>query len=181
MTARAGFFGKVPALGDFVSGGLARPAEDAIEAWARSGMARLKEARPEDWLQAYLVAPVWRFAARIAGDARVGVWCPSVDAVGRYFPMVVAAAPSSGAAPGWFDRAEELARAALRPEGFDLERWRAAVSALGPGPDDLEAGAWVRADGDGGRPAMTLAADIAEVDFIQLVGADDAGVDRRAV
>ncbi len=48
----------------------------------------------EAWLSAWLEAPVWRFAltAGICGpDAALGLWLPSVDSAGRYFPLTVAA------------------------------------------------------------------------------------------
>lgn len=129
----AGFFGKVPARGDFVERGLPRPLTDALETWAKAGLASFAERRPQSWLQDYLVSPVWRFAGECSGGSWAGVLCPSVDAAGRYFPLAIATEQaSSGAGHDFFEDAEELARSALKPEGFDLVAWAARVSALKP-------------------------------------------------
>uniref|UniRef100_UPI0013C2CB68 type VI secretion system-associated protein TagF n=1 Tax=Pseudomonas viridiflava TaxID=33069 RepID=UPI0013C2CB68 len=45
------------------------------------------------WLDAYLVSPLWRFAvpANLLGSQPVaGVMMPSIDRVGRYFPLTIA-------------------------------------------------------------------------------------------
>jgi type VI secretion system protein ImpM len=56
-------------------------------------MAESQSALGPDWLDAWLEAPIWNFALSpgVCGpDAAVGVWVPSVDRVGRYFPLMVA-------------------------------------------------------------------------------------------
>jgi type VI secretion system protein ImpM len=92
--AAAGFHGKIPARGDFVAIGLPRsftdPWHDWIEGMLASSRARLDAA----WLPAWLEGPVWRFALTpgICGPAAVvGLSLPSVDRVGRYFPLTLAA------------------------------------------------------------------------------------------
>ncbi|MBB4286258.1 type VI secretion system-associated protein TagF [Roseospira goensis] len=93
-----GFFGKLPAHGDFVRRGLDHAVAAAWDGWLGALMMALREDLGEDdWLDAYLTGPVWRFAtggglAGLDGVARTGVLVPSVDRVGRYFPLVIAAA-----------------------------------------------------------------------------------------
>ena len=46
------------------------------------------------WLPAWLEAPVWRFAlipGTCGPGAVLGLWLPSVDRIGRYFPLTLAA------------------------------------------------------------------------------------------
>jgi type VI secretion system protein ImpM len=92
--AAIGFLGKIPARGDFVRVGLPREFADAWDAWMERMLAASRSALGEDWLSAWLEGPVWRFAlsAGTCGpDAVLGLWMPSVDRVGRYFPLTVAA------------------------------------------------------------------------------------------
>lgn len=91
-TAPAGWFGKLPMLGDFASRRLPdafiRPWDD----WLQPGLAAAKESIGERWLDLYLTFPVWRFVmpAGLVGDAGwIGVFLPSVDRVGRCFPLTI--------------------------------------------------------------------------------------------
>ena len=97
-----GWHGKLPALGDFVSRRLAPEFITPWDAWLSSGLHALRSAAPASWLQAYLASPSWRFllqpgalpgAGPGAGStAWAGVLMPSVDRVGRYFPLTLAQA-----------------------------------------------------------------------------------------
>ena len=94
VTWRPGFCGKIPSRGDFVRFGLPNGFVEPWEEWLRAGLVASRAAMGEDWLAAWLEAPVWRFALApgVAGaDTAVGVWMPSVDRVGRYFPLTLAA------------------------------------------------------------------------------------------
>ena len=91
-TAPAGWFGKLPMLGDFASRRLPdafiRPWDD----WLQPSLAAAKESIGERWLDLYLTFPVWRFVmpAGLVGDAGwIGVFLPSVDRVGRCFPLTI--------------------------------------------------------------------------------------------
>jgi type VI secretion system protein ImpM len=89
-----GFHGKLPARGDFVRSGLRRDFCDAWDGWVQRGMAASREALADGWLPAWLEAPVWRFAfaAGVCGsEAAIGLFLPSVDRAGRYFPLAIAA------------------------------------------------------------------------------------------
>src|SRR5229473_1881218 len=99
--AAIGFCGKLPARGDFVTSGLPRRFTEAWHDWLQPVLAASRRALGEDWLAAWLEAPIWRFALSpgICGpDAVLGLWMPSVDRVGRYFPLTFAAVtPGAGA------------------------------------------------------------------------------------
>ena len=95
QTPWRGFFGKIPQAGDFVGTGLPRAFETTLHDWLRAAMRESQAALGRGWLDAFLVTPVWRFALGpgIAGpDPVAGVMMPSVDRVGRYFPLAVAVA-----------------------------------------------------------------------------------------
>jgi type VI secretion system protein ImpM len=142
-----GFYGKLPALGDFVTRRLPREGFlDTWDTWLSEGLRQTREAMGDAWLPTYLTSPVWRFAisAGVCGpDPWAGVLMPSVDRVGRYFPLTLAVPlPKGTAAIGvaacdpWFAKAEALALSALE-DPFDLETFDHAVEDLGapPAPD----------------------------------------------
>ena len=144
--AKSGFFGKLPARRDFVTGSLPRSVVDPLYACLEEGLVRSRELIGEDWLDAYLNMPVWRFAlaAGLCGeDAVGGVLIPNLDKVGRHFPLAVLALLPGAPSPvevsldlaGWYDAAEALALSSLEP-GFEFERFECAVEALTvPEPD----------------------------------------------
>jgi type VI secretion system protein ImpM len=116
-----GFAGKVPARGDFVHAGLPRDFNDPWHDWQSTVIAGSRVLMGETWLAAFLEAPVWRFVlpAGLCGPrAAVGLIMPSVDKVGRYFPLTFAAlteggTPDAAAWSGWLDAVEDLGRLAL--------------------------------------------------------------------
>jgi len=120
--AHGGLFGKLPARGDFVRLGLPGGFVAPWDAWLRTVIPASRERLGPDWLPAWLEAPVWRFslAAGLCGaDAVVGVLLPSVDRVGRYFPLTLAVLPARGgaeASDAWLDAAEAAGFAALEQD-----------------------------------------------------------------
>lgn len=91
---RVGFYGKLPARGDFVCENLRRDFVDSWDAWWQRGFRALQSERPEEWRAAWLEAPVWHFVLPpgVCGKSGVvGLWMPSVDSGGRYFPFTIAA------------------------------------------------------------------------------------------
>jgi type VI secretion system protein ImpM len=116
-----GFSGKVPARGDFVHAGLPRDFEDPWHEWQSTVIAGSRTLMGAIWLEAFLEAPVWRFALPpgfCGPRAAIGLIMPSVDKVGRYFPLTFAALsntgmPDAAAWSGWLEAVEELGRAAL--------------------------------------------------------------------
>ena len=95
--ATLGFCGKLPARGDFVTSALPRRFVEPWHDWMQGALAASRETLAEDWLPAWNEAPIWRFALSpgICGpDAALGLWMPSVDRIGRHFPLTFAALAS---------------------------------------------------------------------------------------
>ena len=110
-----GFAGKIPARGDFVHAGLPRDFTDPWHDWQSLVIAGSRTLMGEAWLDAFLEAPVWRFIlppGLCGARAAVGLIMPSVDKVGRYFPLTLAALPDAGTPnaddwSGWLDAVED--------------------------------------------------------------------------
>ncbi len=165
-----GAFGKMPALGDFFRLSPPPGFVEAWDPWLQARLLDLREALGAGWREAYLGAPIWRFTLSpgLAGGAAVlGVLMPSVDRVGRDFPLTLMAAVPGGvsafglhaAGEAAFADLEELALAALG-DGMDLERLGAGLAGvalpgavaprvLGRGPGHLALAA-----GAGAAPAL---------------------------
>lgn len=138
------WYGKLACLGDFAARRLAQPQVGVLDRWLAEGVAASRAALGEHWQGVYLTAPVWRFgwAPGLLDDAWwFGVMMPSVDNVGRYFPLVVLqAVPGPPAEPvallrleRWFAAVAEAALATLQP-GASVERFEAALGAVAPLP-----------------------------------------------
>jgi type VI secretion system protein ImpM len=169
-----GFYGKLASHGDFVTRRLPPGVAAAWDRWLQAAMQASREQLGPGWLDAYLTGPLWRFALAPGlcdEQAWAGVLMPSVDRVGRHFPLVLAAGVA-GALPlaqwledadGWFERMEDLALSTLGT-GFDFASFDAALAALGPpaaAPAVGFAGAhgWqLPLDGDAGAAAEAVAA-----------------------
>ena len=121
-----GWHGKLPSLGDFASRRLDDTFIEPWDGWLAAGLLALREAAPESWLEQYLASPSWRFLLMpgvlpAAQGAWAGVLMPSVDKVGRYFPLTLVLPLGDG--PGntqqmaglwhWLGRLDDLARDAL--------------------------------------------------------------------
>jgi type VI secretion system protein ImpM len=124
--ARVGLFGKLPARGDFVRIGLPGSFIEPWDAWLQRGIDAARRTMGERWLPAWLEAPVWRFAlppGACGQEAVLGLMIPSVDRVGRYFPLTMAATypadrtvPGGAAADVWLDACEAAGRMALEQD-----------------------------------------------------------------
>jgi type VI secretion system protein ImpM len=107
-----GWYGKLPSTGDFASRRLSHELIEAWDRWLAEELAELRQQAPDDWLNAYLESPTWRFVlgAGLLGEAQpqplAGVLMPSVDRVGRYFPLSIIA--PLGSLPGSTDQADVL-------------------------------------------------------------------------
>ena len=83
-------FGKLPSHGDFVARGLS---DDQAAAWDDYLTASLSDAAMlEDFDDLYAKAPAWRFVADLDGATMCGIIAPSVDKVGRQFPILAGVA-----------------------------------------------------------------------------------------
>jgi type VI secretion system protein ImpM len=140
VKAHSGFYGKLPARGDFLSRGLAQSFIDPLEGWMQLAIAKSRAALGVEWLDRYLTCPIWRYAFSrgVCGDAAyVGIMMSSVDSIGRYFPFTIACPVDDGLAiieiaqreEDWFARAEDIAVAGLEDD-IDLEDFARAVNAL---------------------------------------------------
>lgn len=137
-----GFFGKVPARGDFLSRRLPANLATAWEQWLQVLTATVREAAGADWPEAWLTAPLWHFAlgeALAPPHGAAGVLVASADRVGRMFPFTVVgpcdpAAPADPAALAeWAQAVEAMVLDALE-DGFDPATLDTALAGLGPPP-----------------------------------------------
>ena len=137
-----GFYGKIPGNGDFVSRHLPRTFIDPWDQWLQESIISSQQQLGENWLDRYLIGPIWRFAlsAGVCGDnAWVGLVMPSVDSVGRYFPLTLAVPVTDTCKllfiadneESWFAQAEDIALSALdknnRLETFNQDVIKLAV------------------------------------------------------
>ena len=92
MTMGFGLFGKLPQKRDFVSFGISHQLLHPFETWLQTAVAASRVQLGGEWERFYLVAPVWRFwiGRDILGTCCMGCVMPSVDGVGRYFPLMAA-------------------------------------------------------------------------------------------
>lgn len=176
LAPRLGFFGKLPARGDFVSRRLTRDFTDPWDGWLQDAIAMSAQQLGADWLDTYLTAPIWRFllSPGICGQGpMLGIMMPSVDRVGRYFPLTLAVTVADCAAPAkamltagaWFDEVEQLALSALDDDA-DLDRIDQQAEAIAPPSAEQAGAASYRTDravsvelGEGGDDAAAGAID----------------------
>jgi type VI secretion system protein ImpM len=146
--AAPGWYGKLPTLGDFASRRLEGSFIEPWDLWLGEGMAAHRETLGPGWLDAYLGSPVWRFvllpgAMPAEPAALAGVLMPSVDKVGRYFPLTLVrrldALPHSAreleSLLGWLQRLEDIAVDAMHDD-WEIEQLDAALEAL-PAPIEV--------------------------------------------
>jgi type VI secretion system protein ImpM len=85
-----GFYGKIPAVGDFLSRRLPREVVLACDEWARQGLHDLRTRDPEGWVDRYQRSPAWSAlvpAPMARGFVLLGAIAASHDRVGRRFPL----------------------------------------------------------------------------------------------
>lgn len=139
-----GFFGKLPATGDFVTRGLPAGFQSFWDGWAARHLAPRREGWPEGGL---------RLRLESGGKVAAGVAVPGADRVGRRYPLaafvIAPVLPGPRALDAWCD----AAHAALL-----------AAQAGGQGPDDLATAlaALDPPEGAAEGPAMALWAPGAE-------------------
>jgi type VI secretion system ImpM family protein len=137
-----GFYGKLPSHGDFLRRRASDAFVDAWDGWLRQCLAASRSALGERWLDVYLTSPAWRFvcAPGTCGPAPlVGLMAPSVDRVGRYFPLTlvselpqhVSLLTAASASGPFFDSAERLVIETLAAEHVDFDRFDQRVIKLG--------------------------------------------------
>ena len=89
-----GAYGKMPALGDFFRLGAEREFVTPWDIWLQATLLTAQRDLGSGFEPAYMSAPIWRFSLppSVAGSQGVvGVLMPSVDRVGRRFPLTLLA------------------------------------------------------------------------------------------
>jgi type VI secretion system protein ImpM len=142
---KTGFFGKLPSRGDFISRHLPKSFLEPWDAWLQAAIAQSRSQLGLSWREYYCTSPIWRFTlgAGVCGPtACAGILMPSVDRVGRYYPLALIAPlvlnaslltlPTAGAA--WFQQAERLALDALDRDVLDLDDFSQQVAILNTPP-----------------------------------------------
>jgi type VI secretion system protein ImpM len=158
-----GFFGKLPSHGDFIRRRLPDSFVNTWDEWLQRCIAESRAQLEADWLKVYLTSPVWRFVLceGVAGAATfAGVVLPSVDRVGRYFPLTIAVELPSNVPPvaitirgrQWFRMVESLALQALEAENFDLDRFEADLQASGSELHEVEGRCFVSLEAEFPQP-----------------------------
>ena len=138
---QVGVYGKLPSHGDFLKRRVTDAFVEAWDAWLRECMTASRATLGARWLDLYLTSPAWRFAcaAGACGPVPVvGLVAPSVDQVGRYFPLTIVAelpgttsiVTAAASSERFLDRAERLIIDTLATERVDFERFDEGVRGL---------------------------------------------------
>jgi type VI secretion system protein ImpM len=133
-----GYYGKIPNKGDFISKNLPRSFTEPWHRWAKEAMACSRDQLKQTWEECYLTTPLYQYilSPGICGSTLwIGVMMPSVDKVGRYYPMTLCRSVSSLANPFtlfekhqlWFRQSERLLLSCL-DDDFSLHHFDAALS-----------------------------------------------------
>ncbi|MDQ3059948.1 MAG: type VI secretion system-associated protein TagF [Pseudomonadota bacterium] len=144
--AVAGWYGKIPALGDFASRRLPADFLNVWDAWLQDALAASRSALGERWKSVYLNSPIWHFALLpgVCGSSCwAGVLMPSIDKVGRHFPLTIAVPlpphpeiiATVFAAQDWFAAIEQIALSSLDKD-FSVEALETRLTATPFGPCD---------------------------------------------
>lgn len=120
-TGKIACFGKIRAKGDFVSRNLDYQVQEYLDNWLQSAFSISQEQVGEDWLKHYLTSPIWRFivSSKEMDKDIVGFMMPSIDKVGRYYPLFMLEVFDEGKLCGdelnckSFEELEELAMSTL--------------------------------------------------------------------
>jgi len=137
-----GLYGKLPSHGDFIRRRVSNPFVEAWDGWLRQCLSDSRDTLGDRWVDVYLTSPAWRFVSSpgVCGPtAAIGLMVPSVDRVGRFFPLtLVAELPDdvsliSAATAGsrFFEAAEQLLIDTLADEQVDFDRFDQRVVDLG--------------------------------------------------
>jgi type VI secretion system protein ImpM len=96
-----GAFGKIPSVGDFFRINAPPGFASVWDEWLQRCLVSGAHAYGPDWDELYMSVPIWRFCLSpgVAGPSGImGVLMPSVDRVGRRFPLTLMG-PLSGSVP----------------------------------------------------------------------------------
>lgn len=121
---QTGLYGKLPAYGDFIFRNLDSTFITPWDEWLQHFISGSQEQMGDDWLDIYLTSPIWRFVLSpgvIDNKMWAGLMMPSVDRVGRYFPISLVKPFAGNVTPvkfmleqsQWFDALETQCLSAL--------------------------------------------------------------------
>lgn len=127
MSMRCGLFGKLGSKRDFIALATPRKFLEVWEPWMQACLSASRHQLGDGWQNAFLSAPIWRFwlGADICGASVAGAIMPSIDAVGRYYPLTLhaiaddetsIALPDMDAQDIWYEDAERFLLATLDPD-----------------------------------------------------------------
>ncbi|MBL8587127.1 MAG: type VI secretion system-associated protein TagF [Methylobacteriaceae bacterium] len=133
-------FGKTQTKRDFIAPGAPRAFLDVWEPWMQAGLATSRMLLDRAWQQSFLTAPIWRFwmGEAVMGQTCLGAFMPSLDSIGRYYPLAAIATPARGLSipppeldlqESWFAAIEDFLLATLDP-GQSWEAITAGLAAL---------------------------------------------------
>lgn len=137
---QTGLYGKLPAYGDFIFRNLNSAFITPWDEWLQHFISGSQEQIGDDWLDIYLTSPIWRFVLSpgvIDNTMWAGMMMPSVDRVGRYFPISIARPFASNINPVdfmlrqhvWFNALESHCLTALDGQ-IDADELIAAVAEI---------------------------------------------------
>lgn len=129
-----GWYGKIPNLGDFGSRRLPLRFVAVWDDWLQRAIAASQTMLGEEWRSIYLTSPLWRFLCMpgVCGDSTwSGIVMPSVDRIGRYFPLTIATELTAFSA-------REASWHALSGWLGDIERVALATLDIAHTPEDLD-------------------------------------------
>lgn len=126
-----GVYGKIPTHGDFLNLNLPNDFLEGWDHWMQQSVLASQEVLGESWLTHFLISPVWRFvlpSGCVNSQSWAGIMLPSVDKVGRYYPLTLAAAIPEQVgsfeyisnAESWFQCLESVAIMTLE-KGLDAD------------------------------------------------------------
>jgi type VI secretion system protein ImpM len=162
---RCGLYGKLPAKRDFIALGVPRGVLNAWEPWVQAAVAASRNELGKKWQTVFCAAPIWRFwlGADICGQIVIGAVMPSLDGVGRYFPLTLFACaegeliapPERDSHDTWFEAVETLLMSTL-DQATEFEAVETALNALQPPrpycPDAPTPARYVARDGTAAVP-----------------------------
>jgi type VI secretion system ImpM family protein len=167
-----GWHGKLPTVGDFATRRLDPAFVSVWDDWLSQGLAKFRAQDETRWVDAYLASPTWRFFLTpgflpepLHRQAWAGIVMPSMDRVGRYYPLTIAtpleSLPVDSASQAsiwtWLHRIDDAAADALQ-EDWSIDALEAELARIGA-PNQQGRGL----DGSVGMNAPVFVADFFSV------------------
>lgn len=138
--SQIGLYGKLPAYGDFLTRNLTADFIQPWDEWLQYYISASREQIGENWLDIYLTSPIWRFVISTGVIDQynwAGLIMPSVDRVGRYFPVSIVKPFPEHLSPvqflfseqAWYEQVESLVLMAL-DESLDVDELIASADEI---------------------------------------------------